>query len=103
MIYEKKVEIYVQQYAFPLLQPVEPIAVDVTLQQEPVCIDYRAGFSEFFDVWISYWLYGRSRMSWIDQTVRARAAEYNWSNSVKFVVKDFAESAEAFVETAPCE
>ena len=43
-----------QQYAFSLLQPVEPIAVDVTLQMEPVCVDYRAGFSEFFGVWISY-------------------------------------------------
>ena len=50
IVHEKKVEIYVQQYVFSLLQPVELIVVDVTLQQKLVCVDYRAGFSEFFDV-----------------------------------------------------
>ena len=54
IVHEKKVEIYVQQYVFSLLQPVELIVVDVTLQQKLVCVDYRAGFSEFFCVWISY-------------------------------------------------
>jgi len=40
----------VQQYAFSLLQSVELIAVDVILQQKLMYVDYRAEFSEFFDV-----------------------------------------------------
>jgi len=54
VVYEKGVEIFLQQYAFPLLQLVEPIVVDVTLRMELVCVDFEAGFFEFFDVWPSY-------------------------------------------------
>ena len=70
---------------------------------KPVYVDYKAEFSEFFDIWIFYWLYGKSRMSWIDQTVKIHVAEYNWSNSMKEFVKSFAEFIKAFVETASCE